>query len=173
LYAATKKSNELMAHTYSHLFQIPATGLRLFTAYGPWGRPDMALFIFTKAILERKPIHLFNRGDMLRDFTYVDDIVEAIYRIMQKPPSASVPPFKIYNIGNNTPVKLLEFVEAIEGELGIKAEKELFPLQPGDVPATYADVDDLVHDIGFRPSTTVEQGVKKFIDWYKWYYKTG
>ena len=173
IYAATKKSNELMAHAYSYLFNLPATGLRFFTAYGTWGRPDMALFIFTKSILEGQPIELFNYGNMMRDFTYVDDVVEAVIRIMQKSPDACPggPPNKIYNIGNNAPVKLSEFVEAIETVLGIKAEKKLLPLQPGDVPATYADVTEFVNDFGYKPSTSVKDGVKKFIDWYKKYYK--
>lgn len=184
LYAASKKSNELMAHTYSYLFGLPTTGLRFFTVYGPWGRPDMALFIFTKAILENKPIKVFNYGNMQRDFTYVDDIVEGIVRVMQRVPvnnpqwtqstsdiSESVAPYKIYNIGNNAPVKLTDFIEAIEKELGRKAEKELLPLQPGDVPATYADVSDLVRDVGYKPDTSVEQGVKNFINWYKKYYE--
>lgn len=183
LYAASKKSNELMAHTYSYLFSLPTTGLRFFTVYGPWGRPDMALFIFTKAILEDKPIKVFNYGNMQRDFTYVDDIVEGIVRVMHHVPqsntdwkqsnsdvSASSAPYKIYNIGNNAPVKLTKFIEAIENELGKKAIKELLPLQPGDVPATYADVSDLVRDVGYKPNTSVEEGVKNFINWYKKYY---
>ena len=183
LYAATKKSNELMAHTYSYLFNLPTTGLRFFTVYGPWGRPDMALFIFTKAILENKPIKVFNHGNMQRDFTYVDDIVEGIVRVMHHVPqknnqwqqsksevSASSAPYKIYNIGNNSPVMLSEFIEAIENELGKTAIKELLPIQPGDVPATYADVSDLVRDVGYKPNTTVKEGVQKFISWYKKYY---
>jgi len=183
LYAASKKSNELMAHTYSYLFALPTTGLRFFTVYGPWGRPDMALFIFTRAILEGKPISVFNHGNMQRDFTYVDDIVEGIVRVMMNIPqkneewqqsisdvSASGAPYKIYNIGNNAPVRLTDFIEAIEKELGKEAIKELLPLQPGDVPATYADVSDLVRDVGYKPNTTVADGVKKFIEWYKWYY---
>ena len=183
LYAASKKSNELMAHTYSYLFSLPTTGLRFFTVYGPWGRPDMALFIFTKAILEDKPIKVFNYGKMQRDFTFVDDIVEGIVRVMHHVPqsntdwkqsnsdvSASSAPYKIYNIGNNAPVKLTKFIEAIENELGKKAIKELLPLQPGDVPATYADVSDLVRDVGYKPNTSVEEGVKNFINWYKKYY---
>jgi UDP-glucuronate 4-epimerase len=183
LYAASKKSNELMAHTYSYLFSLPTTGLRFFTVYGPWGRPDMALFIFTKAILEDKPIKVFNYGNMQRDFTYVDDIVEGIVRVMQHTPkpdiewkqsnsdvSASSAPYKIYNIGNNAPVKLTEFIAAIENELGKKAIKELLPLQPGDVPATYADVSDLVRDVGYKPNTSVAEGVRNFINWYKKYY---
>ena len=171
IYAASKKCNELMAHAYSYLFKLPATSLRFFSVYGPWGRPDMALFIFTKAMFANKPIQLFNYGNMLRDFTYIDDIVESIIRIMPKTPQTTVP-FKIYNIGNNAPVKLSEFVEAIETELGIQAQKELLPLQPGDVPVTYADMDDFVRDIGYKPSTLVKDGVKKFIEWYKWYYKS-
>lgn len=183
LYAASKKSNELMAHTYSYLFGLPTTGLRFFTVYGPWGRPDMALFIFTKAILEDKPIKVFNYGNMQRDFTYVDDIVEGIVRVMNKAPqpnakwqqstsdvSESVAPYKIYNIGNNAPVKLADFIEAIENELGKKAIKELLPLQPGDVPATYADVSDLIRDVGYKPNTSVTEGIRNFISWYKKYY---
>lgn len=183
LYAATKKSNELMAHTYSYLFGLPTTGLRFFTVYGPWGRPDMALFIFTKAILENKPIKVFNHGNMQRDFTYVDDIVEGIVRVMHHTPvknetwvqstsnvSASSAPYKIYNIGNNAPVKLINFIEAIEEALGKKAIKELLAIQPGDVPATYADVSDLVRDVGYRPNTSVKDGVNNFINWYKNYY---
>lgn len=184
LYAASKKSNELMAHTYSYLFALPTTGLRFFTIYGPWGRPDMALFIFTKAILESKPIKVFNNGNMLRDFTYVDDIVEGIVRVMDHIPaanaawqqstadvSASSAPYKIYNIGNNAPVRLTDFIEAIEKELGKKAIKEFLPLQPGDVPSTYADVSDLVRDVGYKPNTTIAEGVKQFVNWYKQYYK--
>jgi UDP-glucuronate 4-epimerase len=183
LYAASKKSNELMAHTYSYLFNLPTTGLRFFTVYGPWGRPDMALFIFTKAILEDKPIRVFNYGNMQRDFTFVDDIVEGIVRVMLNVPqknenwqqsnsevSSSNAPYKIYNIGNNAPVSLTDFIVAIENELGKKAIKELLPLQPGDVPVTYADVSDLVRDVGYKPNTTVQEGVHKFIDWYKSYY---
>jgi UDP-glucuronate 4-epimerase len=184
LYAASKKSNELMAHVYSHLFNLPTTGLRFFTVYGTWGRPDMALFLFTKAIIEGKPIQVFNNGNMLRDFTYVDDIVEGIIRVTNHPPqckpgwsssnsdaSTSSAPYKVYNIGNNAPVKLMEFVEAIEDELGIKAIKEFLPLQPGDVPATYANVNDLVNDLGYKPATSIRDGVKQFIQWYKQYYK--
>jgi UDP-glucuronate 4-epimerase len=183
LYAASKKSNELMAHVYSHLFNLPTTGLRFFTVYGPWGRPDMALFIFTKAILEGRPIQVFNNGNMLRDFTYVDDIVEGILRVALNPPkpdskwlasksdaSSSSAPYKVYNIGNNSPVKLMDFISAAEKELGITAVKEFKPLQPGDVPATYADVHDLVRDLGYKPATTVEQGIKMFIQWYKAYF---
>jgi len=184
LYAASKKSNELMAHVYSHLFALPTTGLRFFTVYGPWGRPDMALFIFTKAILEGRPIQVFNNGNMQRDFTYVDDIVEGVIKVMNHIPqantgwqnsvsdiSSSSAPYKIYNIGNNAPVKLLDFIEAIENELGIKAIKEFLPLQPGDVPATYANVNDLVRDVGYKPNTSIKEGVQNFINWYKQYYK--
>lgn len=184
LYAASKKSNELMAHTYSHLFKIPTTGLRFFTVYGPWGRPDMALFLFTKAILENKPIQVFNNGNMVRDFTYVDDIVEGVVRVIDNPPagnsswdtshpdpSSSVAPYKVYNIGNNNPVRLLNFIEAIEENLGKKAEKQLMPMQPGDVAATCADVQDLVKNLQYRPDTKVEVGIKRFVDWYREYYK--
>jgi len=183
LYAASKKSNELMAHVYSHLFQLPTTGLRFFTVYGPWGRPDMALFLFTKAIVENKPIKVFNNGNMQRDFTYIDDIVEGVVRVMHTIPkendqwkvstsnaSQSSAPYKIYNIGNSKPVQLMHFIEAIENELGKKAIKEFLPMQPGDVPATFADVSDLVHDTGYKPSTSVEEGVRKFIQWYRKYY---
>lgn len=184
LYAASKKSNELMAHVYSHLFGLPTTGLRFFTVYGPWGRPDMALFIFAKSILERKPIQVFNNGDMVRDFTYVDDIVNGVTRVMtsistanpywnpQSPSSStSSAPYRIYNIGNNSPVRLLDFITAIEKELGMEAIKEFQPLQPGDVPSTYADVSDLVADLGYKPGTTIEKGIKEFIGWYRAYYK--
>ncbi|WJS82359.1 NAD-dependent epimerase [Tetragenococcus halophilus] len=183
LYAATKKSNELMAHTYSHLYNLPTTGLRFFTVYGPWGRPDMALFKFTKAIINDEAIDVYNHGKMLRDFTYVDDIVEAISRLVNKPatpnpewtgadpdPSSSSAPYKIYNIGNNSPVRLMEFVEAIENKLGKVAKKNYMDLQPGDVPETYANVDDLYRDIEFKPQTTIQDGVDKFIDWYLEYY---
>lgn len=183
LYAASKKSNELMAHTYSQLFGLPTTGLRFFTVYGPWGRPDMALFLFTKAILENKAIDVFNFGKMRRDFTYVKDIAEGIKRIMLNPakpnpdwtgaapdPGTSVAPYRVYNIGNNSPVELLDFIEAIEKELGMKAQKNLMPLQPGDVPATYANVDDLINDHGFKPQTTIEEGVRNFLSWYRRYY---
>jgi len=183
LYAATKKANELMAHTYSSLYGIPCTGLRFFTVYGPWGRPDMALFLFTKAILEKRPIDVFNYGNMQRDFTYIDDIVEGIVRVVRtipKPDAAwdsdspdsatSYAPYKLYNIGNNAPVALMKYIEVLEDCLGMKAEKNLLPLQDGDVPATYADVDDLTRDIGFKPSTPVEVGVKKFVEWYRNYY---
>jgi UDP-glucuronate 4-epimerase len=184
LYAASKKSNELMAHVYSHLFNLPTTGLRFFTVYGPWGRPDMALFLFTKAILERKPIQVFNHGNMQRDFTYIDDIVEGVVRVMHRipfvnknwkadasPTSESSAPYKVYNIGNSKPVPLMHFIEAVEKELGITAAKEFLPMQPGDVPTTFADITDLVKDTSYKPSTPVEEGVKKFIDWYKEYYK--
>jgi UDP-glucuronate 4-epimerase len=183
LYAATKKANELMAHTYSQLYNIPTTGLRFFTVYGPWGRPDMALFMFTKAILEGEPIKIFNNGNMMRDFTYVDDIVESIYRLTFKPaqpnpewignnpdPGTSYAPYKVYNIGNNSPVKLMDFIEAIEDKLGIDAKKEFLPLQAGDVPQTYASVEDLFRDIDFRPQTSIKQGISNFIDWYIDYY---
>ncbi|MFH4931099.1 NAD-dependent epimerase [Staphylococcus cohnii] len=184
LYAATKKSNELMAHTYSHLYNLPTTGLRFFTVYGPWGRPDMALFKFTKAIVNDEVIDVYNHGNMMRDFTYVDDIVEAISRLVKKPaspnkewsganpdPSSSYAPYKIYNIGNNSPVRLMEFVEAIENILGKEAKKNYMDLQPGDVPETYANVDDLFRDIDFKPETTIQAGVNKFVDWYLEYYK--
>ena len=183
LYAATKKSNELMAHTYSSLYGLPTTGLRFFTVYGPWGRPDMACFSFTKAILEGKPIDVFNNGKMRRDFTYIDDIVEGIVRVCGIPPVAnpawngarpdpgtSYAPYRIYNIGNNNPVELMNFIETLEGCLGKTAIKNLLPIQPGDVPETYADVDDLINDVGFRPSTTLEQGIQKFVEWYRAYY---
>ena len=183
LYAATKKANELMAHTYSHLYNLPCTGLRFFTVYGPWGRPDMALFLFTKAILEGKPIAVFNHGRMRRDFTYIDDIIEGVVRVMGKipvadpkwhgdspDPGSSYTCYKIYNIGNNNPVQLEHFIELIEKALGKTAKKEFMDLQPGDVPATYADVDDLVNDVGFKPATLLEDGIRRFVDWYKDYY---
>ncbi|PTE27241.1 NAD-dependent epimerase [Staphylococcus equorum] len=184
LYAATKKSNELMAHTYSHLYNLPTTGLRFFTVYGPWGRPDMALFKFTDAIVKDETIDVYNHGKMMRDFTYVDDIVEAISRLVKKPaspnlewmgespdPGSSYAPYKVYNIGNNSPVRLMEFVEAIENKLGKEAKKNYMDLQPGDVPETYANVDDLFRDINFKPETTIQDGVNKFVDWYLEYYK--
>jgi len=184
LYAATKKANELMAHTYSHLYHLPATGLRFFTVYGPWGRPDMALFLFTKAILHGRPIDVFNFGKMQRDFTYIDDIVEGVVRVMGKTPvpnpgwsgkapdpGSSLAPYKLYNIGNNQPVELMRFIEVLEQQLGRKAEKNMLPLQPGDVPATWADVDDLVRDVGFKPSTLIEEGLERFVAWYRSYYK--
>ncbi len=183
LYAATKKSNELMAHCYSHLYGIPATGLRFFTVYGPWGRPDMALFLFTKAILEDRPIDVFNHGKMQRDFTYIDDIVEGVVRIMAKipepnptwsgddpDPGSSYCPYKIYNIGNNEPVSLMRFIEIIEDAIGKKAKKNLLPMQPGDVTATYADIEDLKRDVGFEPKTTLEEGIPKSIRWYREYF---
>ncbi len=172
LYAATKKANELMAHTYSHLFGLPTTGLRFFTVYGPWGRPDMALFGFTKAILEGKPIDVYNQGKMKRDFTYVDDIVEGVIRVADRVPEpcATGARYKVYNIGNNEPVELERFIGVLEDALGVKAVKNYLPLQPGDVPATYADVDDLVRDVGFRPSTPIEVGVAKFVAWYRAYH---
>ena len=169
LYAATKKANELMAHTYSHLFGVPSTGLRFFTVYGPWGRPDMALFLFTEAILKGLPIHIYNNGEMKRDFTYIDDIVEGIVRLIPLKPDSD-PPYKIYNIGNNSPVDLMLFIEAIEKKLGMVGDKRFLPLQPGDVPATYADVSDLMNDTGFKPDTPIDTGIGKFIDWYKEYY---
>ncbi|MEH2148920.1 NAD-dependent epimerase [Nostoc sp.] len=181
LYAATKKANELMAHSYSHLYGLPTTGLRFFTVYGPWGRPDMALFLFTKAILSNQPIDIFNYGRMCRDFTYIDDIVEGMIRVMDKIPESntgdvtdsgtSKAAYKIYNIGNNQPVELMRFIEVLEDCLGMKAEKNLLPLQPGDVPVTYADVDDLVKDVGFRPSTPIEVGIERFVAWYCSYYQ--
>jgi UDP-glucuronate 4-epimerase len=186
LYAATKKANELMAHAYSHLYGMACTGLRFFTVYGPWGRPDMALFLFTKAILEEKPIKIFNHGRMQRDFTYIDDITEGVVRIMAKlpepdptwngdnpDPGTSYARYKIYNIGNNNPVELMEFIGVIEKVLGKKAKKEFLDLQPGDVPATYADIDDLIKDVGFKPETTIETGIKQFILWYNDYYLGG
>jgi UDP-glucuronate 4-epimerase len=184
LYAATKKANELMAHTYSSLYGIPSTGLRFFTVYGPWGRPDMALFLFTKAILEGRPIDVFNYGKMQRDFTYIDDIVEGVVRAMDKVPvpnpewrgdnpdsATSYAPYRLYNIGNNNPVELMHFIEVLEDCLGKKAEKNLLPIQAGDVPSTYADVDDLVRDVGFKPSTSIEEGIRKFVEWYRSYYQ--
>ena len=182
LYAATKKANELMAHSYSHLYRLPTTGLRFFTVYGPWGRPDMAYFKFTKAILEGKPIEVYNHGKMRRDFTYIDDIVEGVLRVLDRTPQpnpswsgehpdpgSSPAPYRIYNIGNHSPVELSRFIEALEGAIGRKAEKIMLPMQPGDVPATYADVDDLVRDTGFTPSTSIEDGLMHFADWYRAY----
>ena len=184
LYAASKKANELMAHTYSHLYGLPTTGLRFFTVYGPWGRPDMALFMFTKAILEGEKISVYNYGNHRRDFTYVDDIVEGVIRVLDRPATpnpqwsgdnpdsgTSMAPWRVYNIGNNSPVELLDYIGAVEDALGIKANKELLPLQPGDVPDTYADVDDLVRDLNYKPSMNMKQGVKNFVDWYKEYNK--
>lgn len=183
LYAATKKANELMAHTYSALYGLPTTGLRFFTVYGPWGRPDMALFLFTKAILEGKAIDVFNHGKMQRDFTYIDDIVEGVFRVAfataqpnpswsgsRPDPGTSFAPYRIYNIGNNNPVELLHFIEVLEKCLGKTATKNLLPIQPGDVPATYADVDDLARDVGFRPSTSIEDGISRFVEWYRGYF---
>lgn len=183
LYAATKKSNELMAHTYSHLFGLPTTGLRFFTVYGPWGRPDMALFLFTRAILENRPIDVFNYGDMMRDFTYVDDIVEGIIRVLDRPaavnldydakthdPATSNVPYRVFNIGNNHPVCLMDYIAALESALGQKAEKRLLPLQPGDVPATYADTTMLEEWTSFKPATPVHEGVARFVEWYRTYY---
>jgi UDP-glucuronate 4-epimerase len=183
LYAASKKSNELMAHTYSHLYQLPTTGLRFFTVYGPWGRPDMAMFLFSKAILEGRPIQVFNYGKMRRDFTYIDDIVEGVVRTLDNTatanydwnsadpdPGTSGAPYRIYNIGNNQPVELMYLIETLENELGITAEKEMLPIQPGDVPQTYADVDDLIADVGFKPETSIENGVASFVNWYRDYY---
>ena len=169
LYAASKKSNELMAHTYSHLFKIPTTGLRFFTVYGPWGRPDMALFLFTKAITENKSIKVFNYGKMERDFTYVDDIVEGVVRIMEKPVKDRL--YKVYNIGNNNSVKLMDFIKEIEINLGKEAIKDMLPIQPGDVERTWANVDSLIKDYDYKPNTSVKDGVKSFVDWYKEFYK--
>jgi UDP-glucuronate 4-epimerase len=184
LYAASKKANELMAHTYSHLYALPTTGLRFFTVYGPWGRPDMALFKFTKAILEGKPIQVFNHGKHRRDFTYVDDIVEGVIRVLDKPatsnpnwsgaapdPGSSRAPWRVYNIGNNAPVDLMAYIAAIEKSLGKIAEKEFLPLQPGDVPDTFADVEDLVREFDYKPSTPVEDGIARFVQWYRGYYR--
>lgn len=183
LYAASKKANELMAHTYSHLYNLPTTGLRFFTVYGPWGRPDMALFIFTKKILAGEPIDVFNHGKHQRDFTYIDDIVEGVIRTLDHvaepnqewtgedpDPGTGKGPYRIYNIGSNNPVELSRFIEIIEERVGKKAEKNLLPLQPGDVPATYANVDDLIADVGYKPSTTVEEGIANFVDWYREFY---
>jgi UDP-glucuronate 4-epimerase len=184
LYAASKKANELMAHTYSHLYNLPTTGLRFFTVYGPWGRPDMALFLFTRAILAGEPINVFNNGNMERDFTYIDDIVEGVVRVIFKipagddtwsgaspDPATSYCPYRVYNIGNNNKQKLMHYIEVLEDCLGIKAEKNYLPMQPGDVPATYADVDDLVRDLDYKPDTTLEYGISQFVAWYRDYYK--
>lgn len=183
LYAATKKANELMAYTYSHLFEIPTTGLRFFTVYGPWGRPDMALFLFTEAILKGIPIKVFNNGKMMRDFTYIDDIIDGVVKLINNKPmfnesicklptsNVETAPYRIYNIGNNNPVELEYFIEVLERFLGKKAIKEYFPIQPGDVPKTCADINDLVRDIGFRPSKSIEYGIEKFVEWYRQYYK--
>ena len=184
LYAASKKSNELMAHTYSHLYNLPTTGLRFFTVYGPWGRPDMALYLFIKAIIEGKTIDVFNHGEMQRDFTYIDDIVEGIIRVNDNPPqgdkewsginpdpSSSPAPYKIYNIGNNNPVKLMDFIEALEKKIGKKAKKNMLPIQAGDVPSTYADVSDLIADLDYKPETTIQEGIENFVDWYVEFFK--
>jgi UDP-glucuronate 4-epimerase len=181
LYAATKKANELMAHAYSHLFAVPATGLRFFTVYGPWGRPDMATWLFAAAIMEGRPIKLFNRGDMLRDFTYIDDAVEAIERLLERAPAAnersatdpgsSSAPWRIYNIGNNRPVRVPDLVAILEKELGRTTEKELLPMRPGEVRATYADIDDLMRDVGFRPCTPIEEGIRRFVAWFREYHQ--
>lgn len=184
LYAASKKSNELMAHTYSYLFNLPTTGLRFFTVYGPWGRPDMALFLFTKSILKGEAIEVFNYGEMLRDFTYIDDIVEGVVRVLDNipkldstwnpknpDPHSSKAPYKIYNIGNNYPVKLMDFINTLEQELGREAKKTMLPLQAGDVPATYADVSDLVNELGYKPSTSIKVGIANFVAWYRDFYQ--
>ncbi len=184
LYAATKKANELIAHTYSHLFGLPTTGVRFFTVYGPWGRPDMAMFLFTRAILAGEPIDVFNDGRMERDFTYIDDIVEGLVRLGRRPaapdpdwdgarptPSTSAAPYRLYNIGNHEPVPLLRMIEVLEDCLGCRAEKRFLPLQPGDVPATYADIDDLRRDVGFEPTTPIEVGVERFVRWYREHYR--
>jgi UDP-glucuronate 4-epimerase len=184
LYAASKKANELMAHTYSHLYRIPTTGLRFFTVYGPWGRPDMALFLFTRNILAGKPIDVFNYGNHRRDFTYIDDIVEGVMRVLDRVPepnpdwssdapdsASSNAPYRLYNIGNNQPVELMHYIEVLEDCLGMQAEKNMLPLQPGDVPATYADVTDLVRDVGYKPDMSVEQGIARFVAWYRDYYR--
>lgn len=170
LYAATKKANELMAYTYSHLYQIPTTGLRFFTVYGPWGRPDMAYFKFVKAIKAGQPIEVYNHGDMQRDFTYVDDVIEGVLRVMQQAPATLSAPHRLYNIGNNQPVALVRFIEVVEAALGQTAQKIFLPMQPGDVPVTYADVDDLMRDVGFRPTTPIETGIARFVEWYEEYY---
>ena len=184
LYGATKKANELMAHAYAHLFRLPTTGLRFFTVYGPWGRPDMAMWIFAEAILAGKPIKLFNHGKMRRDFTYVDDVVESVVRLVDRAPAAnpnwsgdsarsgsSAAPWRVYNIGNNNPVELLEVVRLLEEAIGKKAKRELLPMQPGDVPATYADVDDLMREVGFKPATPIADGIARFVDWYRAYHR--
>ena len=183
LYAASKKANELMAHTYAHLYRLPVTGLRFFTVYGPWGRPDMALFLFTRKILAGEPIDVFNNGHHARDFTYIDDIVEGVVRTADKvatpdpdwsgddpDPATSIAPYRLYNIGNNNPVELMHFIACIEKALGREAKKNFLPLQPGDVPKTYADVDALVADVGFKPATPIEDGIAKFVEWYRSYY---
>jgi UDP-glucuronate 4-epimerase len=184
LYAATKKANELMAHTYAALYKLPCTGLRFFTVYGPWGRPDMALFLFTKAILEGRAIDVYNEGRMRRDFTYIDDIIEGVVRVIAKIPSGSqewtgskpdpacsFAPYRLFNIGNNQPVELMDFIAALEDKLGRTAQMRLLPMQPGDVPETYADVDDLMAEVGFKPSTSIGEGIGKFVEWYREYYR--
>ncbi|MHB8769457.1 MAG: NAD-dependent epimerase [Syntrophales bacterium] len=184
LYAATKKANELMAHTYAALYGLPCTGLRFFTVYGPWGRPDMALFLFTRAILTGKPIDVFNEGRMQRDFTYIDDITEGLVRVMERipapapgwrgdrpDPSASFAPYRLYNIGNNQPVNLMDFISTLEGHLGRTAQKNFLPLQAGDVPATFADANDLMADVGFKPATPISEGIGRFVAWYREYYR--
>jgi UDP-glucuronate 4-epimerase len=184
LYAASKKANELMAHSYAHLYKLPCTGLRFFTVYGPWGRPDMAYFLFTRAILEGRPIDIFNHGKMQRDFTYIDDIVEGLIRVLDNVPipnlnwsgdepdtATSYAPYRIYNIGNNKPVELMRFIKIIEETIGQKAVKNMLPMQAGDVPFTFAEIDDLINDVGFKPETTVEEGIRKFVAWYRTYYK--
>ncbi len=184
LYAASKKANELMAHTYSHLFGLPTTGLRFFTVYGPWGRPDMALFLFTRNILAGRPIDVFNHGDHLRDFTYIDDIVEGMIRTIDHlatpdpawsgdapDPGTAAAPYRVYNIGSNNPIRLMDYIETLERCLGKTAVKNMLPMQPGDVPATYADVSDLVRELGYRPATSIEQGISAFVDWYRGYYR--
>jgi UDP-glucuronate 4-epimerase len=184
LYAASKKANELMAHTYAHLFRMPVTGLRFFTVYGPWGRPDMALYLFTKAILAGEPINVFNNGKMRRDFTYIDDIVEGVVRVLDRTPTpnpnwdsdnpdpaTSNAPYKIYNIGNNNQVELMDYIKALEESLGIPAKMNMMGMQPGDVPATWANVDDLIEDVGFQPQTTVQEGISRFVEWYREYHK--
>jgi UDP-glucuronate 4-epimerase len=186
LYGASKKANELMAHSYSHLFNLPTTGLRFFTVYGPWGRPDMAMWIFTAAISAGKPIKLFNNGKMRRDFTFIDDVVQAVVRLIDRParddpawsadapdPARSSAPWRIYNIGNNSPVDVLEVVKILEQTIGKKAIRELLPMQPGDVPATFADVDDLMREVGFKPSTPIAEGIARFFAWYKQYHQVG
>jgi len=184
LYAATKKANELMAHCYAHLYRMPCSGLRFFTVYGPWGRPDMALFLFTKAITEGKPIQVFNYGKMQRDFTYIDDIAKGVIRVLDTParpdvtwdsehpaPNSSAAPYRVYNIGNHQPVELLRVIQLLEDRLGKKAQQVMMPLQSGDVPATYADVDSLVEDIGFKPTTSIEEGISRFVGWYREFYR--
>ena len=183
LYAASKKANELMAHTYSHLYRLPVTGLRFFTVYGPWGRPDMAYFSFTRKILEGSPIDVFNNGNHSRDFTYIDDVIEGVVRVLDRVPqpnpdwsgdrpdaASSTAPYRLYNIGNNKPVELMHYIQVLEDCLGKKADKNMLPMQPGDVRATYADIDDLVRDVGYRPETGVEQGLSAFVDWYRDFY---